>query len=214
MRREKWRLAPGARDTGWVQAAGGDYDGSVWLLSNLSDYHRSMPRRSRTRRLLKWVASLICLLILTAWFGTGCGLYAKYESPAVQFVLSRGCIWAEVQKWGKPWWEPTRQRWEFCRVWWPVAWPEDLGLLWGPDFYWEFPAFDANRIHYGSSVCVHVPCWLLFAVFSVPTALLWYVDRGRIQPGHCGKCDYDLTGNVSGRCPECGQAWLPPGPLG
>jgi hypothetical protein len=24
------------------------------------------------------------------------------------------------------------------------------------------------------------------------------------KPGHCHKCDYDLTGNTSGRCPECG----------
>lgn len=23
-------------------------------------------------------------------------------------------------------------------------------------------------------------------------------------PGHCWKCGYDLTGNVSGVCPECG----------
>ena len=26
----------------------------------------------------------------------------------------------------------------------------------------------------------------------------------RIAPGHCRACGYDLTGNVSGRCPECG----------
>lgn len=26
------------------------------------------------------------------------------------------------------------------------------------------------------------------------------------QPGHCAGCGYDLTGNVSGRCPECGHA--------
>lgn len=24
------------------------------------------------------------------------------------------------------------------------------------------------------------------------------------DPGHCGRCEYDLTGNVSGVCPECG----------
>ena len=24
--------------------------------------------------------------------------------------------------------------------------------------------------------------------------------------GHCARCGYDLTGNVSGRCPECGAA--------
>ena len=32
-------------------------------------------------------------------------------------------------------------------------------------------------------------------------------------PGHCKRCGYDLTGNVSGRCPECG-ALTPPGPAG
>ncbi len=30
------------------------------------------------------------------------------------------------------------------------------------------------------------------------------------DPGHCGQCGYDLTGNVSGVCPECG--WKIPGP--
>lgn len=25
-----------------------------------------------------------------------------------------------------------------------------------------------------------------------------------IEPRYCGRCDYDLTGNVSGVCPECG----------
>jgi len=30
--------------------------------------------------------------------------------------------------------------------------------------------------------------------------------RRRLKSGLCGKCGYDLTGNVSGVCPECG--WL------
>lgn len=30
-------------------------------------------------------------------------------------------------------------------------------------------------------------------------------DRAkRISRGHCAYCDYDLTGNTSGVCPECG----------
>lgn len=33
----------------------------------------------------------------------------------------------------------------------------------------------------------------------------------RRVPGHCAACDYDLTGNVSGVCPECGQP-VPSGP--
>ncbi|MDB5356511.1 MAG: hypothetical protein JWN24_2964 [Phycisphaerales bacterium] len=27
----------------------------------------------------------------------------------------------------------------------------------------------------------------------------------KIPPGHCLACGYDLTGNVSGTCPECGR---------
>ena len=34
--------------------------------------------------------------------------------------------------------------------------------------------------------------------------LLWWLDLRRIPPGHCPHCGYDLTGNVSGKCPECG----------
>lgn len=29
-----------------------------------------------------------------------------------------------------------------------------------------------------------------------------------LNPRHCGRCDYDLTGNISGVCPECG--WVIP----
>lgn len=28
--------------------------------------------------------------------------------------------------------------------------------------------------------------------------------RERLASGQCENCGYDLTGNVSGRCPECG----------
>ena len=31
-------------------------------------------------------------------------------------------------------------------------------------------------------------------------------DRARRANGQCTRCGYDLRGNVSGVCPECGQA--------
>jgi len=47
--------------------------------------------------------------------------------------------------------------------------------------------------------------WLLLATTVMPTALLFWLDRRRrIPPGHCQRCSYNLTGNTSGVCPECG----------
>jgi len=53
---------------------------------------------------------------------------------------------------------------------------------------------------------------LTYPVCSIPvivvlagaTVVLWCLDRPGPGPGHCANCGYDLTGNVSGRCPECG----------
>ena len=51
----------------------------------------------------------------------------------------------------------------------------------------------------------------IVVLIAVP-ALLWYVldrpdwiTRRRLQGGQCLRCGYDLTGNVSGVCPECGS---------
>jgi hypothetical protein len=50
-----------------------------------------------------------------------------------------------------------------------------------------------------------LPFWLLLAVGVVPTARLW-LRNGPYPRGCCHKCGYNLTGNVSGVCPECGTA--------
>jgi hypothetical protein len=47
------------------------------------------------------------------------------------------------------------------------------------------------------------PLWLLFLFAIVPTGILWWRDRPT-RIACCQVCGYDLTGNVSGRCPECG----------
>lgn len=52
-------------------------------------------------------------------------------------------------------------------------------------------------------ITYELPIWLpLFA--SLFTAILLRTRRDRRRPGHCTSCGYDLTGNVSGVCPECG----------
>lgn len=44
----------------------------------------------------------------------------------------------------------------------------------------------------------------LACIFMLIIAPLMLLFRRRTRPGHCRQCDYDLTGNVSGVCPECG----------
>jgi hypothetical protein len=59
-----------------------------------------------------------------------------------------------------------------------------------------------------------LPLWIVFVVASIPTAIVWWLAPRRYVPGHCRSCGYDLTGNVTGRCPECGtpapKAGAPP----
>jgi hypothetical protein len=54
---------------------------------------------------------------------------------------------------------------------------------------WERAAFDVlawSALSY----------WILaYGIFRRPTP----------RPGHCQTCSYDLTGNTSGVCPECGE---------
>ena len=49
-----------------------------------------------------------------------------------------------------------------------------------------------------------MPLWIPLLVIAVPTTLLWWRGRRRVPPDHCQQCGYNLTGNVSGVCPECG----------
>ena len=53
-----------------------------------------------------------------------------------------------------------------------------------------------------------IPFWVLIAVFSLPwisMQILAMLKKGRGDPSHCASCGYDLQGNLSGTCPECGR---------
>lgn len=60
---------------------------------------------------------------------------------------------------------------------------------------WE-PGFD---YFYGS-----IPLWPFVLVSAATTGFLWFKSLRRDMRGKCETCDYDLTGNQSGICPECG----------
>ena len=56
----------------------------------------------------------------------------------------------------------------------------------------------------GASYSLYLPHWLTNLVAWSMFYVLW--RRARRHPkGHCQTCGYDLTGNASGKCSECGK---------
>lgn len=58
----------------------------------------------------------------------------------------------------------------------------------------------------GGGIYVIACCFPFPTLGATATALVaYYVLPTPLVEGVCHRCNYDLRGNVSGRCPECGQ---------
>jgi hypothetical protein len=156
-----------------------------------------MPRHARTLRILKWTGTLGCLLLATLFVGSGWQWVVcdgSVGEPWLQCGVRQGILsFAALNK--RPFGFPPGTRFwlldpsaypasgsEPRFVWWPGS------LLRASPGYWH----------------IYIPLWLPLVALLPPTLWLWHRDRRRPRPGYCRRCDYDLTGNVSGVCPECG----------
>ncbi len=87
----------------------------------------------------------------------------------------------------------------------PPAALTPLPFIWRPDVS-HFTVYSTSGKMIGTGLSIIVPVWIPLLCCGLLAVLLWWLDRGRTRPGHCAQCGYDLTGNVSGTCPECGKA--------
>ncbi len=165
----------------------------------------TMACRSRILSLLKWVCVLVCALSIVALAASLWVVVWWNDSHFVpRFRIYSGCVrvlpdlgwnWVPYDTYDpRPGWHvdvlqpPERAR--FARfVWLPRLEPEY--------------GFGGPR--------VTVPLWTPILAFGIPAACLSASHRRRPAGGHCVECGYNLTGNVSGRCPECGTAVKPEG---
>jgi hypothetical protein len=57
-----------------------------------------------------------------------------------------------------------------------------------------------------------LPCLALPLIVAIVFGVMWW--RGERREGrepHCGRCNYNLTGAVDKRCPECGALFIEAG---
>ena len=151
----------------------------------------TMPKRSRFRRILKWTGLGVCMVILTMWitsvlrptlFRTPFGGVAWYHGT-VMFHESATSDYGYLEESRLP---PNLAG--------PPKWHETIGLS-------GLPA----SLRVFGMLAIIMPLWLPFLVAAIPTAILWHRDRRTVNPGCCQRCGYNLTGNVSGICSECGK---------
>jgi hypothetical protein len=156
-----------------------------------------MPRLSRKLRVCKWIGTLGCVLIVlgfvvSGWFWFIWTDSVKHDDMGGYYderslSLAQGSIRYIRAAHGN-----SHPGWKLAR-----------------DKSWHVLPNGALPISKRSTArpvaaFVDVPLWLPLLIVFTPTLLLWHRDR-KLRPGHCRKCDYDLTGNTSGRCPECGE---------
>lgn len=145
----------------------------------------SAPRR-RIRRFAKYVGLVLCAVILVLW------LKSRWQSWGVWYVSSRGHRSTALLEKGRI--EVLVDVRASSRD--PEGWTWYQLESDAPEWVWSF--------HWEGSFVV-CPLWIPFFLVAIPTIALWYVDR-RPRSGRCPECRYDLTGNTTNVCPECGQA--------
>ena len=78
-------------------------------------------------------------------------------------------------------------------------------MLGGPSSVMWLPRSSKNwSSGFSGAGSVFVPIWCMLLPVAIPTYILWRRDRPKPE-GCCQECGYDLTGNESGVCSECGK---------
>ncbi len=183
-------------------------------------------RPSRFRRIAKWMGSILSCVILLAWITTiptplWPRLYAYRQLPSSDLWLSFGQLfvqWPDYAGQVDPEALAVLDENDSEEMSWEVDWANEYWsdyLTSGSQyvrycgFVWPYvghrDAFRSGCLGFPDAFVIRLPFWFPLLVAAVPTTVLWHRDRRRSKSGHC-PCGYNLTGNESGICPECGTA--------
>lgn len=137
------------------------------------------------------------------------GLYGLFAICTLLFTLDLASGWFSAS-YGSGWWSCEFQHGSFSVVlnlsstpWprreWHMAWAETYSLR-----TFEVPWYQRLSTPLADVVGVALaPVILLFVAIGL--SLYWHNRRRMTRRGFCSTCGYNLRGNVSGICPECGR---------
>ena len=144
--------------------------------------------RRRLRTLTLWTGTLLCVLIAAAFVASGWWRANLRLPGSCQVSVAGGAVivWTN--------------RLTANRI---GRWPFGLSSWNG----WSTEALSYSPVSANMNKEVHIiqfPLYALFLAAAIPTLLVWRFWPKPPKPGHC-RCGYDLRGNESGVCPECGR---------
>ncbi|MCB9850953.1 MAG: hypothetical protein H6817_09655 [Phycisphaerales bacterium] len=126
-------------------------------------------------------------------------------------VFSLAAAFALAIHWGViRWARRHRAMLRSSRSW----WLDTVCMVAGPSLVASYLAMHAlmgidelalGHLREGASVLILVGVFVTFPVSAAVGVLAHSLWRKRLSPGRCSRCGYDLTGNVTGVCPECGE---------
>ena len=137
----------------------------------------------RARKIGKWSGVVACVLIVLAW-NASVRFDGGYAFQRTYIGLANGCL--VLDTWARG----------------PSGWI-NLGYRLMPNPTRWTPLFWTPRNRARGGCILWLPLWIPLLLTMIPTTFLCWRDNRR-PPGHCASCGYNLTGNVSGVCPECG----------
>ena len=78
--------------------------------------------------------------------------------------------------------------------------------IWPLGFKFQGPESSQTRWRIWNRYMFQIPDWFLAVTFAILPAiwLFKWNKRRKFGPNACPSCGYDLTGNETGKCPECG----------
>jgi len=167
------------------------------------------------KRLMVNGAIGLCLLLWLAVMGLWIDSYwyraslSRTNSHQLRFISYGGSIDMTFNLDDTAWW-PRLIDWSFFDQWeiehqyhrpeyrYEYEEPSFLRFDW---YAYGFGAMKGDSWNSGSAI--HFPHWFLAMLLMAFPVI---VVRSRLvgRAGHCRHCDYDLTGNTTGKCPECG----------